>query len=136
MTKETAEAACQVMQAEKQLQMERSIEAASIKQLQIIEQQMKDGKENMRPNDKELKERLATFKNEMLHTLEKAKNKQKGGWQNANNIDLLHCLQHEVFELYEAIINDKKNISRECYDIANFAFMISDNESSRTTSGE
>ncbi len=41
MTKKTAAAANQVMQAEQQLQMERSIEAASIKQLQIIEQQMK-----------------------------------------------------------------------------------------------
>ncbi len=72
MKKETAAAACQVLQTEKKLQMERSIEAARVAQLRIIEQQIK-----MRPN-KELKERLTTFKNEMLHTLEKAKNRQKG----------------------------------------------------------
>ncbi len=41
MTKKTAEAACQVMQTAKRLQMERSIEAARVAQLRITEQQIK-----------------------------------------------------------------------------------------------
>ncbi len=80
----------------------------------------------MRPNNEALKEKLSVFSSEMLSILEKPENMAKGGWQNADNMTLLHYLQHEVYELYEAIINDS-NINNECYDIANFAFMIRDN---------
>ncbi len=78
-------------------------------------------------NNKALKEKLSMFSSGMLSALEKPKNKAKGGWQDADKMHLLHYLQHEVYELYEAIINDSDNIDSECYDIANFAFMISDN---------
>ncbi len=42
MRKKTAEAACQVMQAAKRLEMERSIEAARVAQLKITEQLKKE----------------------------------------------------------------------------------------------
>ena len=62
----------------------------------------------------------------------RAHDKTKGnkGWKDIYYTELFRLLKDEVQELEEALTNgDRINVCHECVDVANFAMMISDNNS-------
>lgn len=60
------------------------------------------------------------------------KNDHKTGWKSCSNTYLLTRLKNEVTELENALINGKGvTIVKEAADVANFAMMIADNNTTR-----
>lgn len=75
--------------------------------------------------------RLRPFVNRMRENLAKIGNQQKSDWREETRTKLLSSLVHEVSELLLAIDDmDPKQIASECADVANYAMMIADRETS------
>jgi len=74
---------------------------------------------------------LFEFANEMSKKLNE--NNHKEGWEGLSHKWIINRIKQETMELENAIKKGKesKEIIRECADIANFAYMLADNEQTK-----
>lgn len=69
---------------------------------------------------------ISDFNKDMMEKL--VKNQHKAHWNTMSKSQILRRIMDETEELAEAIIlGDKKEIIRECADIANFCLFMVDN---------